>query len=126
MNKLTPILASLVLAFGVSGTALAQSAPQQPAPAAAPSTPKAADFSDEDVQKFAEVQPTIEGIRQEYSQRLLDVNDPEQAAKLQNEAVQEMVEKVNEIGLEVGTYNGIAVALQSDPDLRMRIESMMN
>lgn len=127
MNKLTPLLASLLLAFGVSTVAVAQSAPpQQAAPQAAEQAPQSSDFSDEDVEKFAEVQPTIETIRQEYSKRLLDVNDPDQAARLQNEAVQRMVDTVNEIGLEVETYNGIAIALQSDADLRMRVESMMN
>lgn len=129
MNKITPLLASLMLAFGVSTAAFAQSAPppQQGAPAAqAQPAPQSSDFTDDDLEKFAEVQPTIETIRADYSQRLLDVNDPEQAASLQTEAVQQMVDKVNEVGLEVETYNGIAVALQSDTDLRTRVESMMN
>src|SRR5690606_8089916 len=107
--------------------ALAQSAAQpQPAAPAAQSAQQSSDFSEDDGKKFAEVQPTIETIRKDYSQRLLDVNDPEQAAKLQTEAVQHMVDTVNKAGLEVETYNGIAIALQSDADLRMRVESMMN
>lgn len=126
MNKLTPLLASLMLAFGVSSVAVAQSAPTQQTAPPTQAQPQSADFTDQDVEKFAEVQPTIETIRAEYSERLLDVNDPEEAAKLQTEAVQEMVNTVNEIGLEVETYNGIAIALQSDPELRMRVESMMN
>ncbi len=127
MTKLTPLLASLLLAMGVSTGALAQSAAQpQPAAPAAQSAQQSSDFSEDDVKKFAEVQPTIETIRKDYSQRLLDVNDPQQAAKLQTEAVQHMVDTVNKAGLEVETYNGIAIALQSDADLRMRVESMMN
>jgi C-terminal processing protease CtpA/Prc len=126
MTKLTPLLASLLLAMGVSTGALAQSAAQpQPAAPAAQSAQQSSDFSEDDVKKFAEVQPTIETIRKDYSQRLLDVNDPQQAAKLQTEAVQHMVDTVK-AGLEVETYNGIAIALQSDADLRMRVESMMN
>lgn len=125
MNKFTPLLASLMLALGVSTVAVAQSAPQGGTPAATRSAPKSSDFSDADVKKFASVQPTIESIREEYSKRLLDVNDPEKAAKLQTEAVQRMVDTVNEAGLEVETYNGIAIALQSDADLRMRVESAM-
>lgn len=127
MNKLTPLLASLLLAFGMSSAAMAQSAPpaEQTAPATQPA-PQSADFSDEEVQKFAEAQPTIETIRAEYSQRLLDANDPEVAARLQTEAVQQMVDTVTQAGLEVETYNSIAIALQSDPELRMRVESMMN
>lgn len=130
MNKLTPLLASLLLAFGLSGAALAQNAAPAPAQGAAATqgaaAAPAASFSDEEVKKFAEVQPTIETIRAEYSQRLLDVNDPEEAASLQTEAVDRMVETVNAIDLPVETYNGIAIALQSDNELRMRVESMMN
>jgi hypothetical protein len=126
MKKLTPILASLMLAFGMSSFAVAQSAPPQGSAPATQAEPGSASFTDEDVQKFAEVQPTIETIRSDYSQRLLEVNDPEKAAELQSEAVQEMVSTVNEVGLDVETYNGIAIALQSDPNLRMRVESLMN
>lgn len=126
MNKLTPILASLMLAFGMSSVAMAQSAPPPDTGAPTQAAPQSSDFSDAEVEKFAEVQPTIETIRTEYSERLLDVGDPEEAARLQTEAVQEMVKTVNDAGLEVETYNGIAIALQSDPELRMRVESLMN
>lgn len=130
MNKLTPLLASMLLAFGISGAAVAQSvSPADNTPPAAQQgeAPAATtEFTDQDVEKFAEVQPAIEEIRAEYSQRLLDVNDPDEAARLQSEAVERMVETVNEADLAVETYNGIAIALQSDTELRSRVESMLN
>lgn len=127
-KQLTPLMFGLMLAFGAS-TAMAQGAPNQGAagaPPAAQPAPAQKSFSDEEIQKFADVQPEIEAIRSEYSERLQDVSDPEQAATLQNEAVEKMVESVNQEGLEVETYNSIAIALQSDTDLRERVENAMN
>lgn len=129
MKRLTPLMFGLMLAFGVSGTAMAQGAPAQEDYGPAQQgmeAPAAANFADEDIEKFADVQPEIESIRAEYSQRLQDVDDPEQAAELQNEAGQLMVDTVVDAGLEVETYNNIAIALQSDPELRDRVQSMLN
>lgn len=138
MKNVTPLVLGLLLAFGVSGGATAQgsygqgqppsSAQQGTPPAGAPAGAAAAasDFSDDDVETFVEVQPDIEEIRAEYSERLQGVEDPTQAAQLQQEAGQRMVETVTEAGLEVETYNNIAIALQSDAELRQRVESMMN
>jgi hypothetical protein len=130
MKQLTPLMFGLMLAFGVSTTAMAQGAPAQDgtgaeATAAMPQ-PQEANFSEQDIQKFADVQPAIESIRVEYSERLQEVSDPQEAAALQNEAVEKMVETVNEEGLEVETYNSIAIALQNDASLRERVEAAMN
>ena len=128
-KQLTPLMFALMLAFGAS-TAMAQGTPAQNGTGAQGTAsmpqPQQTSFSDEEIQKFADVQPEIEAIRSEYSERLQDVSDPQQAATLQNEAVEKMVESVNEEGLEVETYNSIAIALQSDTELRQRVESAMN
>ena len=90
-----------------------------------PGEQQAADFDDEDIQTFAEVQPEIEEIREDYASQLQDADDPERAAELQNEAGQKMVDTVTDAGLEVETYNNIAIALQSDAELREDVESRM-
>jgi len=96
-----------------------------PAQGGMPGEQQAADFDDEDIQTFADVQPEIESIRQEYADRLQEADDPEQAAELQNEAGEKMVDTVTDAGLDVETYNNIAIALQSDAELRERVESKM-
>ena len=129
MKRLTPLMFGLLLAFGVSGTALAQGSygqGQDQAPATQGMAPETQEFSETDVEKFAEVQPEIEGIRAEYSQRLEGVSDAEKAAQLQNEAGQLMVEAVTDAGLEVETDNNIAIALQTNEALRERVQSMLN
>ena len=146
MKRLTPLMFGLAMAFGMSGAAIAQGsydAPDQgagaqggapdaggaqggaPAQGGMPGAAETPDFSEEDLQAFADVQPEIESIRAEYAERLQEASDPEEAAELQNEAGQKMVDTVTDAGLEVETYNNIAIAVQSDAELRERIESKM-
>lgn len=128
------ITAALIAAsMGMGATAFAQQQPgntpgqpgQPPAPQAAPAAP-AADFRDDDLEKFAEVQKPLQEIRTDYSERLQSTQQPEQAAKLQQEATDKMMEVIEDSGLEVATYNQIAVALQSNPELQAKVKSMMN
>mgnify|MGYP006199676077 CR=1 FL=1 len=128
------ITAALIAAsMGMGATAFAQQQPgntpgqpgQPSAPQAAPAAP-AADFRDDDLEKFAEVQKPLQEIRTDYSERLQSTQQPEQAAKLQQEATDKMMEVIEDSGLEVATYNQIAVALQSNPELQAKVKSMMN
>ena len=124
MKRLTPLMCGLVLAFGIPAAmaqapgAPAQGAPTQggapaaqSAPGQAPTTqpaPARASFSDEEIENFVEVQPEIEEIRADYSERLVGVTDQEEAAELQSEALEKMVRTVEKNGLDVDTYNSIA------------------
>ncbi|MBU0782571.1 MAG: DUF4168 domain-containing protein [Gammaproteobacteria bacterium] len=132
------ITAALIAAsMGMGATAFAQqqpgntpgqpgSAPGQPsAPQTAPAAP-AADFRDDDLEKFAEVQKPLQEIRTDYSERLQSTQQPDEAAQLQQEATDKMMEVIEDSGLEVATYNQIAVALQSNPELQAKVKSMMN
>lgn len=127
-------VALIAASMGMGATAFAQqqpgNTPGQPGqpggtPQAAPAAP-AADFRDDDLEKFAEVQKPLQEIRTDYSERLQSTQQPEQAAKLQQEATGKMMEVIEDSGLEVATYNQIAVALQSNPELQAKVKSMMN
>jgi hypothetical protein len=89
-------------------------------------SPSAANFENEDLQKFAEVQKPLQEIRTDYSKQLEEAKEPEKAAKLQQEASDKMLEVVEKSGLELETYNQIAMAVQTDPDLQAKVQSMMN
>lgn len=84
------------------------------------------EFSDADLQTFASVQGDLDTIRADYSAQLEAANDQEQAAQLQQEASQLMIQAVEAAGIEVETYNNIALALQSDPELRDEVAAMLN
>lgn len=89
----------------------------------ATSTPTAR-LSDEELEKFASAESKVSEIRDEFSEKLADADSQEKAQSLQLEAQEKMVEAVREEGLEIPTYNEIAVRMQSDPQLQQRISSM--
>ncbi|KDE40979.1 MAG: DUF4168 domain-containing protein [Nitrincola lacisaponensis] len=84
------------------------------------------EFAESDLQTFAAVQGDLDNIRADYSARLESTSDQEQAAELQQEASQMMIEAVEAAGMDVETYNTIALALQSDPELRDQVAEMLN
>ena len=84
------------------------------------------EFAENDLQTFAAVQDDLDTIRAEYSARLEAASDQEQAAQLQQEASMMMIQAVEAAGMDVETYNNIALALQSDPALRDRVAEMIN
>jgi hypothetical protein len=114
---LMTLLFSFALAF--SGMALAQdySMEQQ--------QPPQVEVSDSELKKFAEAQAEITSIQQDFSGRLQGVDDPEAAHELQVQANAEMTEAVAEAGLDVESFNNIAMAIQNDPELQQRLTAML-
>lgn len=82
------------------------------------------EISEEDLQKFAQADSAVGEIRDDFSQRLSQAENQEEAQSLQMEAQEKMVEAVQSEGLEIPKYNEIATRMQSDPELQQRIQSM--
>ncbi|MDR9468265.1 DUF4168 domain-containing protein [Marinospirillum sp.] len=130
MKKLTALFLAMFMLTGLSLQAMAQQQNSQQQQGAQQQQGMQQqqmdmDFSDEDLEKFVEVQPALEEIREDFTQRLEEAEGQEAANKLQQEAGQLMVEAVEEGGLDVDTYNNIAMALQSNEELRERVDGMM-
>lgn len=75
-------------------------------------------------EKFVGAYIEIKDIQQEYTQKLEQVDDENQARDLQKQAQAEMVEVVESNGMTVHEYNQVVGAISSDPELRMEIEEM--
>ncbi len=116
-NTMMLALFTLALAFG--GTALAQDyqTEQQQQPTK--------DVTEQDLEKFAKAQVQISEIQQDFAGRLQGVDDPEQAHELQVKANEEMTEAVEEVGLDVESFNEIAIAIQNNPELQQRLTAML-
>lgn len=115
MQRMTALFSAALLSAGLmSATAHAQqdpaAAPEQPQ-AAAPAT----DFSDEELQQFADASQDIVVISEEYTERLHATEDEAAQQEVQMEANDKMVEAVEETGLDVDTFNAIGQAVQQDP-----------
>lgn len=114
---LTSIILATVLAF--AGTAVAQEYQSPPPPAAAQ-----ADVSDKKLKKFSKAHNKVETIREDYTSRLVETQDSEKAQELQTEANMKMTRAVEDAGLDVESFNQIAIALQENPELQQRLSEI--
>ncbi|MGM0450685.1 MAG: DUF4168 domain-containing protein [Pseudomonadota bacterium] len=119
---------ALALALGLTGAqALAQDygsdEGQQQDPGMEQSQ-EPADFSDEELQQFVDLQDRIGEIREEYVSQIEDAESEDKARELQQEAQSEMVSAIEDAGMSVQEYNAIAVAYNSNPDIQERVDEM--
>lgn len=131
MTRLTAMLLALVMALGLSGAVLAQTQdeplPDEPTePGEEFPLPADEPITDTDLQRFVDVQDRLQSIVDEYSARLESAEDSDEALQLQQEAGELMMQAVEDTGLDVETYNNIAVAIETDEALRERIQNLMN
>lgn len=82
------------------------------------------DVSDDKLQTYAEAEQKVQEIRDEFQQQMPEAETPEDAQALQQEAQQEMVSAVEDAGLTVEEYNQLASLMQTNPELRERMESL--
>lgn len=124
MKRMTALFSAALLSAGMmTATAHAQQDPAQ-----APEQPQAAapaqDFSDEQLQQFADASQEIAVISQEYTERLQAAEDESSQQEVRMEANDRMVEVVEDSGLDVDTFNAIGQAIQQDPEMMQRVQEM--
>ncbi|RFF27990.1 MULTISPECIES: DUF4168 domain-containing protein [unclassified Wenzhouxiangella] len=117
-SKLFAALIALTFSLAVVAQEGQQTQPQQ-------QQPETIDVSDQQLEQFAEAQTEISGIQQDFSSRLQEVEDPEKAQDLQRQANEEMTAAVEDAGLDVESFNQIAMAIQNDPELQQKLTEML-
>ncbi|PAU79663.1 hypothetical protein CK501_12720 [Halovibrio salipaludis] len=90
----------------------------------APEQQQNADFSDEELQNFVELQDKIGEVREDYVSQIESAESEDKARELQQKAQTEMVEVIEEEGMTVEEYNAIAVAYNSNPEIQERVDEM--
>jgi len=112
------------LALGLPGAALAADSDSQSDQSMDTATQQ--DVSKADLQKFAAAYGQIQTVRAEYGRKLQQAgDDKQQRQKLKKEGRQQMVEAIRSEGLKVAEYKQIGQKLNSDEELRSRLQSMM-
>lgn len=101
-------------AGGAQGGAQQGQPPQQQGQAAA-------DVDDESLSKFKDAFDDVNSVRESFAGKLEDVEDPEKAQKIQQQAQQKMQGAVEDAGLSVEEYNKIFAAVQQDPALQEEV-----
>lgn len=125
MQRMTALFSAALLATGlIAGTAQAQQT-QDPAqdPMVTQQAP-AQDFSDQQLQQFADASQEIAVISQEYTQRLQEAEGEAAQQEVRAEANDRMIEIVENSGLDVDTFNAIGQSIQQDPEMMQRVQEM--
>ena len=129
MQRMTALFSAALLATGLmAATAHAQEEQQGAAqdPMATQQAAPAQDFSDDQLQQFADASQEIAVISQEYTQRLQEAEDESAQQEVRTEANDRMIEVVEDSGLDVDTFNAIGQSIQQDPEMMQRVQEMAN
>ena len=132
MNKLL-ISLTASLALLAAGPALAQENQQSPEatnPNGGYTDPASAgtqktNFTDAELKQFVQATDGINNIRDEYMEKIAAADSQKRAQEMQMEANDEMVTVIEESGMDIPTYNAIATAYTSEPQVRNRVDALM-
>ena len=109
-----------------SPQAMAQSQPQAPAQAQPQPPPKtAADFSQEQIEKFADAAVGVRQLKTELDAQARKVETRDDLSKLQQRATVEASRVVEGSGLTIQEYSAIVDAANQDPRLYATIVDLM-
>ena len=86
---------------------------------------QAVNFSEQQVSQFADSYLDILEIQEEFTARLEQAQEPEQAQQLQQEANEEMIQAIHDNGLDVQEYTELAQAMDTDPELRQQVVELV-
>ena len=120
MPKLSRPAAIFTMALALVALLLAlpavaqQTSPTQP--------PAAADLTKEKLQLFAKASLKVEQLNEKWAPRISGAESVEQNRQLRQKAMAEMVQVVQNEGLDVADYNQIHQAVQSDPKIAKRVD----
>ena len=96
-----------------------------PADSAAKTQAPAKNFSDAQLQHFADASQQIASISQDYTEQLQNASDEGEQQKIRQQANDEMVQAVKDNEMSVEQFNAIGQAIQQDPQLMQRVQGMV-
>lgn len=125
MNQsMKAFLAASVIALGLAGPlAVAQS---KTGSGAGSTAQQIIQPSEEQLQRYAGAVKKVSAVAADYQPRLQAAQDDAARQAVRVEADQKMVDVVEADGMSLQEYNGISRAVQRDPTLRQRVESLVN
>ncbi|WP_417657444.1 DUF4168 domain-containing protein [Pseudidiomarina aestuarii] len=120
-------LTTLAIAVALGSSSAAFAAPQQGnAAAQAPMQQQAPeiDVSDKQLEQFVDAMTSVQEISGKYTEQFQSAETAEDAQAIQQKAQEEMIEAVNDSGLSADEYNTIVQAVQTDEELRARMQEL--
>ncbi|GAA3910307.1 hypothetical protein GCM10022228_21530 [Halomonas cibimaris] len=125
MPRFTALFSAALLATGLmAGTAQAQQSTDTAQSQAPSAESQAQDFSDQQLQQFADASQEIAVVSQEYTERLQSAEGEKAQQEVRAEANEKMIQIVENSGLDVDTFNAIGQAIQQNPEMMQRVQKM--
>lgn len=87
--------------------------------------PKASDFSKSQIESFVAARAEIGELRQEFQPKFQNAEDVDQAQGLREDFQKKAVRILDDNGLDVQTYNSIVKGMDSNKELRKKIQQKM-
>jgi GTP1/Obg family GTP-binding protein len=82
-------------------------------------------YSDAQLHKFVDAQQQMNTLREEYKDRIESAESEANTTSLRDEMNARMAEIIENQNLDIDTYNAIAIAYNSEPRVRNRIDALM-
>lgn len=122
-KRIQSILATTVIAFGLSAPVMAQNSPAEPTMQNNAISAQA--YTDAQLQNFISASQKVAVISQEYAPRIEATTDQTEREQIFREADDKMVAAVENEGLSVQEFNGINQQLPQDPQLEQRVNNLL-
>jgi hypothetical protein len=121
----TTNMLTLALALGVSAVTYAQNSDLAGAPQQVQQAVNPAGVSNEDLEKFANVNVRAHEIEDKYSNEINGAKTLDDVEEVQKKMNNELVDAIHREDLSVEEYQQVGTAVQQDPELRMRATHMI-
>ncbi|OLO10380.1 hypothetical protein BTW10_15155 [Chromohalobacter japonicus] len=127
MQRITALVSAAMLTTGMVAAQAAMAQQEDPAASGTTQTQGASsqDFSDEQLQQFADASEEISKVSQKYTKQLQNADGEDKQKELREKANEEMVSVVEDSGMSVEEFNSIGQAIQQDPELMQRVQGMV-
>lgn len=124
------VLAALMISGFVAspaafGQAQGQQGQQQEAQPMPQEQQEAPDVSDEQIEQFVDAYINLSDVREDYTTRVQEAEDQEEAQAIQEEANEAMTAAIEDAGLSMEEYQEVAMAINADSEIRERVTSML-
>ena len=86
---------------------------------------QAKDFSSSELESFVSAREEISELRQEFQPKFQKAEDVDKAQKLREDFQNQAIQILDNEGLDVQTYNGIVKGMDSNKELRKKVEQRM-
>lgn len=112
-------------AFGQAQGQQGQQGQQQEAQPMPQEQQEAPDVSDEQIEQFVDAYINLSDVREDYTTRVQEAEDQEEAQAIQEEANEAMTAAIEDAGLSMEEYQEVAMAINADSEIRERVTSML-